>query len=71
MRAGEGAEPVAEQEQPDPRHHGVVVSHRTVHAMPCPVIVQIRRWGYIGEDDAQLVDPLSIHGMTHDTHEPP
>ena len=34
VRAGEGAKTVAEQEQPDPRHHGVVVPHRTVDAMP-------------------------------------
>ena len=61
---------MAEEEQPDPRHHGVVVPHRTVHAMSRPVVVEVcRRW-HVGEDDAQLVNPLPVRGMTHDSREP-
>ena len=71
VRAGERGETPAEQEQPDPRHHGVVMAHRTVHAMPRPVVVRSRRRGHVREDDAQLVDPLPVRGMAHDSREPP
>ena len=70
MLARECGETVAEQKQPDPRHYGVVVPHRTVHVMPRPVIVEVCRRGHIGEDDAQLLDPLTVRGMANDTHEP-
>ena len=63
MLAGEGRQPMVEQEQPHPVHHRFVVVHGAVDSMLSPVQFRLRRLGHLGEADAKLMQQLLVGRM--------